>query len=59
MNSLWWIPIGLAAWFLLSLVVGLCLGPVLSRSAEAREALERQFPESDVQPPRLDSLEHR
>ena len=48
MNSLWWVPIGLAAWFLVSLAVGLCLGPVLRRSTEAREALERQLPESDV-----------
>jgi len=47
-NSLWWVPIGLAAWFLVSLAVGLCLGPVLRRSAEAREALERQLPEADV-----------
>jgi hypothetical protein len=53
-NSWWWVPIGLAAWFLVSLAVGLCLGPFLRRSAEAREALERQFIESDVHhlPPR-------
>jgi hypothetical protein len=45
-------PIGLAAWFLVSLAVALCLGPVLRRSAEAWEAVERQMPESDVHRPR-------
>jgi hypothetical protein len=44
----WWVPIGLAAWFLVSLAAGLCLGPILRRSAEAREAMERQFVELDV-----------
>ena len=48
MNSWWWVPIGLAAWFLVSLAVGLCLGPVLRRSAETREAIDRQFAKSDV-----------
>lgn len=52
MNSWWWVPIGLAAWFLVSLAVGLCLGPVLKRSAEVREALESQLAESDVHHPR-------
>jgi hypothetical protein len=42
-NSWWWVPIGLAAWFLVSLAVGLCLGPILRRCSEARDALERQF----------------
>ena len=48
MSSWWWVPIGLAAWFLVSLAVALCVGPVLRRSAEAREALERQWAESDI-----------
>ena len=52
MNAWWWVPIGLAAWFLLALAVGLCLGPVLRRSTEAREALEGQWAESDVHHPR-------
>ncbi len=54
MNSWWWVPIGLAAWVLVSLAVGLCVGPVLRRSAEAWEALERQFANLDMhhQPPR-------
>ena len=48
MNAWWWVPIGLAAWLLVSLAVGLCLGPILRRSAEAREALERQFVQLDL-----------
>ena len=42
-NSWWWVPIGLAAWFLVALAVGLVLGPILRRCAEAREALEHQW----------------
>ncbi len=37
--SLWWIPAGIAAWFLISVVVGLCIGPVLGRCSEARGPL--------------------
>ena len=53
-NSWWWVPIGLAAWFLVSLAVALCVGPVLRRSTEAREVLERQWARSDLhhRPPR-------
>ena len=40
--SLWWIPAGIAAWFLISVVVGLCIGPVLGRSSQAREAAGQQ-----------------
>ena len=29
--SLWWIPVGIAAWFLVAVAVGLCIGPVLGR----------------------------
>ena len=52
MNSWWWVPIGLATWFLVSLAVGLCVGPVLRRSTEAREALDGQWAGSDVHRPR-------
>ena len=54
MNSWWWVPIGLAAWFLVAIAVGLCVGPVLRRSREAWEALAHQLAESDGhhQPPR-------
>jgi hypothetical protein len=38
----WWVPIGLAAWFLVAIVVSLLIGPVLRRSSEAREALDRE-----------------
>ena len=40
--SLWLIPVGIAAWFLVAIVVGLCVGPVLGRRAPAREAAGRQ-----------------
>lgn len=36
--SLWWIPAGIAAWFLMSVTIGLCIGPVLGRCSRAREA---------------------
>jgi hypothetical protein len=37
MDPWWWVPIGLAAWFLVALAIALCLGPVLRRSSQARE----------------------
>jgi hypothetical protein len=37
MNA-WWVPIGLVVWLGFSLAVGLLLGPILNRSAQAREA---------------------
>ena len=36
--SLWWIPAGIAAWLLIAIVVGLCIGSVLDRCSQAREA---------------------
>ena len=42
MDPWWWVPIGLAVWFLVGLAVALCLGPVLRRSSEARESLDQQ-----------------
>ena len=41
--SLWWIPAGIAAWFLMSVAIGLCIGPVLGRSSQAREAPGQQW----------------
>jgi len=41
--SLWLIPVGIAAWFLVAIVVGLCVGPVLGRCSQAREAVGRQW----------------
>jgi hypothetical protein len=43
-NPWWWVPIGLAAWFLVAVVASLLIGPVLRRSSQARESL-RQEPE--------------
>jgi len=39
MNAWSWVPIGLAAWFGVSLAVGMWLGPVLRHCSQAREAL--------------------
>lgn len=36
--SLWLIPVGIAAWFLVAIVVGLCVGPLLGRRSQTREA---------------------
>jgi hypothetical protein len=44
MDPWWWVPIGMAAWFLVALAIALCLGPVLRRSSQAREAPD-QLPE--------------
>jgi len=42
MNPWWWVAIGLAAWFAVSLPVGLLLGPFFRYSSQAREALDAQ-----------------
>jgi hypothetical protein len=41
--SLWLIPVGIAAWFLVAIVVGLCIGPVLGRCSQAREAADQPW----------------
>ena len=46
MNVWWWVPIGLAAWLLASVVIALCIGPVLRRSSQIRESLDQQFAET-------------
>jgi hypothetical protein len=47
-NAWWWVPIGLAAWLGVSLVVGLWLGPAFKRSSQAREALDPHTEEPPV-----------
>ncbi len=42
MNPWWWVPIGLAAWFLVAIVASLLIGPVLRHSSQARESLSRE-----------------
>ena len=42
MNAWWWVPIGLAAWCLVAVVMALCIGAVLRRASQARESLDRQ-----------------
>ena len=41
--SLWLIPVGMAAWFLVAIVAGLCVGPVLGRCSQARKAADQPW----------------
>jgi hypothetical protein len=41
--GLWWVPIGLAAWFGIAVAIALFIGPALRRGSEAREALDQQL----------------
>jgi hypothetical protein len=50
MDPWWWVPIGLAAWFLVALATALWLGPVLKHSSQARERLE-EMPDEPDEPP--------
>jgi hypothetical protein len=50
MDPWWWVPIGLAAWFLVALAIALCLGPVFRRSSQPREALDQQLGETQNEP---------
>ena len=48
MDPWWWVPIGLATWFVVALAAGLVIGPVLRHSSRAREELEehtKQMPD--------------
>jgi len=38
-------PVGLAAWCLVAVVVALCIGRVLRRASQVRESLDRQLME--------------
>ena len=49
-SAWWWVPIGLVAWFGVSLAVGLFLGPVLRRASRAREALDAREGETLAEP---------
>jgi hypothetical protein len=41
--SLWWVPAGIAAWFLIAVVAGLCIGPVIGRCSQTREATDQKW----------------
>ena len=45
MDPWWWVPIGLATWFVVALAAGLVIGPVLRHSSRAREELEEHMKE--------------
>lgn len=53
MNPWWWVPIGLAAWFLVAIVASLLIGPVLRRSSQARGSAsqEPEEPSGSGEPP--------
>lgn len=48
--GLLWIPVGIAAWFLVSVVIGLCIGPVLKNCSLARESADQQRDERPLSP---------
>lgn len=50
MNPWWWVPIGLAAWFLVAIAVSLFIGPVLRRSSQAREFFDQGPEETSDEP---------
>jgi hypothetical protein len=53
--GLWWIPIGIVAWFSVAIVAGLCIGPVLGHWSRARESVDRHWGEAaDAHDPRWD-----
>ena len=50
MDPWWWVPIGLAAWFLVGFTIAFCLGPVLRRASQVREAPDQQLGEKPDEP---------
>jgi hypothetical protein len=50
----WWVPIGLAAWFSVAVLVAPCVGAVLKRCSQTREAIDRHLSEmpGGHEPPR-------
>jgi UDP-N-acetylmuramyl pentapeptide phosphotransferase/UDP-N-acetylglucosamine-1-phosphate transferase len=46
-NPWWWVLIGLAAWFLVAIVVALLIGPVLRRSARSAQIQDSLRPEPE------------
>ena len=45
-----WIPVGLAAWLLVSVVIALCIGPVLKDCSLARESADQRRGERRTAP---------
>ncbi len=44
--GLWWIPIGIGSWFLVAIVAGMCIGPVLGHWSRARESVDQHWGEA-------------
>jgi hypothetical protein len=49
--DLMWIPVGIGVWFLVSVAIGLCLGPVLRTCSQSRESADRQGDERHIATP--------
>ena len=45
MDPWWWVPIGLAAWLLVAVLVAPCAGAVLKRCSQTREYIDQQLSE--------------
>jgi len=48
--GLWWVLVSLVAWFLVAVVVGLCIGAVLSHGSQVRESVDPQWEEASDEP---------
>ena len=48
MNPWWWVLIGLAAWFLVAIGVGMLIGPVLRRSSQARDPFDQELLDTEL-----------
>jgi hypothetical protein len=40
--GLWWVPVGIAAWFVVSVVVALGIGQGLRHCSQVRKAIDQQ-----------------
>lgn len=41
--GLWWVPVGIAAWFVVSVVVALGTGQVLRHCSKVQETMDQQW----------------
>jgi hypothetical protein len=41
--GLWWVPVGIAAWFVVSVVVALGIGHVLRHCSQVKKTIDRQW----------------
>jgi hypothetical protein len=41
--GLWWVPVGIAAWFVVSVLVALGIGRVLRHCSQVKKTVDRQW----------------